>query len=163
MKFLEKDLEQIIFETPGRYLADRGFCYVSPIRKRQLRIGNYGILDMISVNRISEYGNFLEISIFELKKEVINIQTFLQATRYLRGIQRYMESRGNENHSYKIVLAGSVVSDEVVYIPELFQNDTLCTYGRVHSLEIYTYDYAFDGIRFTEHTGYRLKDEGFKV
>jgi hypothetical protein len=54
MNFLEKNLEDIIFETHENKLRDRGL-EISGKKLRQLRIGNYGIADMITYTRIKKY------------------------------------------------------------------------------------------------------------
>ena len=50
MKFLEKDLEDIIFEAPREELAKRGL-HIEGKMYRQLRIGNYGIADLVTIQR----------------------------------------------------------------------------------------------------------------
>ena len=50
MKFLEKDLEQIIFESGRDSLRERGLS-ISGKLLRQLRIGNYGIADLVEFVR----------------------------------------------------------------------------------------------------------------
>ena len=64
MKFLEKDLEQIIYESSNKLLREKGLN-IRGKKYRQLRIGNYGIADIISVRR---YEDCLYINIYELKK-----------------------------------------------------------------------------------------------
>ena len=45
MTFLEKDLEQIIFETPKEKLQEKGLVIKGKLL-RQIKIGNYGIADL---------------------------------------------------------------------------------------------------------------------
>ena len=47
MSFLEKDLEDIIFETDNDLLFEHGL-FIDGQKKRQVRIGNYGIADLIT-------------------------------------------------------------------------------------------------------------------
>ena len=54
MKFLEKDLEEIIFETSNKELNERGL-FVYGKKYRQLRIGNYGVADLVVVDRTPNY------------------------------------------------------------------------------------------------------------
>ena len=50
MKFFEKDLEEIIYLSDKDKLSDRGL-YLNGKLKRQLRIGNYGVADLIEYKR----------------------------------------------------------------------------------------------------------------
>lgn len=50
MNFLEKNLEDIIYETNNKYLRERGL-FINGIKKRQLRIGNYGIADIVTFKK----------------------------------------------------------------------------------------------------------------
>ena len=52
MNFLEKDLEEIIYNTDKEMLTERGLPY-HPFEtfKRQLKIGNYGIADLVSFKK----------------------------------------------------------------------------------------------------------------
>ena len=83
MKFLEKNLEDIIFETDNEKLQERGLD-IRGKKFRQLRLSHYGIADIVTVSRI---GQSLQIDIFELKKDVITVDTLLQALRYIEGIK----------------------------------------------------------------------------
>lgn len=47
--FLEKTLEDIIFETSNDDLKERGL-WICGNKKRQVKIGNYGIADLITCN-----------------------------------------------------------------------------------------------------------------
>jgi hypothetical protein len=102
MNFLEKDLEQIIYETPVMELQDRGLD-VSGKPYRQLRIGNYGIADLVYVNKEYYINGDLQklqypvliINVLEIKKDKIGISSFLQAIKYCQGIKRYLEEYRN--------------------------------------------------------------------
>jgi len=149
MDFLEKDLEDIIFNTPNEKLFDRGLAIHSgSVKLRQVNIGNYGICDLISYKRTNEY---LQIQLFELKKNVIDINTFNQVCRYARGIQHYLKNRGVKN-VIEIILIGKQINknDSLLYFQNLFSN--VC---------IYTYEFDFDGISFISHQDYILNNPGF--
>jgi len=157
--FLEKTLEDILFETPNNYLSNRGLN-INGIKRRQLIIGKYGKLDLLTCERIKEYDR-LDLTIYELKKGIINEDTFFQAIRYARGLQRYLyKYRRNNSYKIDIVLIGNKINtnDNVSYLSELLNysddENTL-------SVKIYTYEYRFDGIYFTECNGYKLSEEGF--
>ena len=108
MKFLEKDLESIIFETDNDKLQEIGFN-IEGKKFRQLRIGNYGISDIITVSR---YGQNLHIEIIELKKDVINTDTLIQSLRYLAGIKNFLKRRKFTNNVfYTIKLCGKSINN----------------------------------------------------
>jgi hypothetical protein len=171
MEFLEKDLEEIIFNANISDLHERGL-YVDGIKKRQLRIGNYGIADMVTLER-PHYNPYLNatlkgtITIYEFKKDSINISAFLQAIRYLKGIRRYLKKRNIEdNYNYKITLVGRSIdlSSSFVYLTDLISSYDLqvrLEEESVFKLSIYTYSYDIDGLNFDEVSDYKLTHEGF--
>jgi hypothetical protein len=154
MKFLEKDLEQIIFETSEHDLDERGL-FVPGKRLRQVNIGNYGIADMITYYR-NPFDKEIVITVFELKKDLITVDAFLQAIRYCKGIREYLEHRKFNSFKYEIkynmVLVGSGIEDKsgFIYITDFSEN-----------ISFYTYSYKFDGLRFNEESGYHLIKSGF--
>jgi hypothetical protein len=171
MEFLEKDLEEIIFNAKNSDLYERGL-YMPLKKKRQFKIGNYGIADIITFERPyfhSEYKCKMKgtITIFEFKKDVINISAFLQAIRYLRGIKSYLEKRGlEENYNYKIVLIGRNLdlNSSFSYLPDLISNDieeTDLSSVSKFNLELFTYSYDLDGLKFRQEFNYKLTKEGF--
>lgn len=169
MDFLEKDLESIIWESDNEKLLDRGLSGVYGNKLfRQIKIGNYGIADLISVGRsnIFEHENsHLIITVFELKKDKIGISAFLQAIRYCKGIKQYLEKRGIFNFKLNITLIGKETDNQgdFIYLTDLFENSNsnmLC-FGFIDSIKFYNYKYGIDGLFFEEQSGYKLIDEGF--
>lgn len=159
--FLEKTLEDILFESSNDELNKRGLP-ICGIKRRQVRIGNYGVADLITCERINGYHPYrLDFTIYELKKGLINEATFFQCIRYARGLKRYLENHRNI-YPYKIdiVLIGNKIdtNDCVSYLPELFK---FCDCIEPLSVKIFTYKYKFDGISFNNISGYKLKNEGF--
>ena len=160
MEFFEKDLEQIIFDANKDELSERGLYLEGGKLFRQLRIGNYGIADLVHAyfeyDQISpdEYRRtILHINVIELKKDKIGISAFLQAVNYLKGIKRYFYNRKyHMNVEYNITLIGKSIdeSGSFCFLPDVMDN-----------LELYIYRYDFDGIYFDEKSGYGLKNEGF--
>lgn len=87
MDFLEKDLEDIIYDSlinDYDCLIERGFhnsfeySYEEQNLRgfRQLKIGNYGIADIVTVSKLYDMQNgkllpYLNIDIYELKKDEI--------------------------------------------------------------------------------------------
>lgn len=134
MDFLEKDLEQVIYEAPDDFIFDN--FEVKGKRYRQQKIGVYGISDLIFVNKVYsldiDYINKkskildvgLEISILELKKDEVNINTFVQAVRYAKGIQKFFMEREFHKFYIRILLCGKTVDlkSGFVFISDLFDN-----------------------------------------
>lgn len=84
MKFIEKNLEDIIFQSNRLELSKRGLNLRGKIF-RQVRIGNYGTADLVTIKKPnfyskSEWNNpyhderFL-VTIYELKQEKIGIKS----------------------------------------------------------------------------------------
>lgn len=170
MKFLEKDLEQIIFETDNAILKSKGL-YLNGKPFRQLRIGNYGIADLVYFKRPRKYPNIDIfrgcITIVELKQNKVNVSAFFQAVRYAKGIARYLEKRGISVEKYidfKIVLIGSEIdlNSDVVYLPDIFKEskyDRFDFHESQTSVELYTYSMNINGLSFKEYFNYSLKNE----
>lgn len=161
MNFLEKDLETIIFETDNDLLRERGLC-INGRKKRQVSIGNYGIADLITLTRpeiIIPHNcydpDYVEITVFELKKDLIDYKTFNQALAYMHGIMRFINKRPLWTTNYKVTmcLIGKTIdtSSNFAYLSNAF----------VDKVFLYTYDYKIDGIHFTSHADYKLQNEGF--
>lgn len=168
MTFLEKDLEEILFTSDRNFLKERGL-HLPSILSRQVRIGNYGVADMVGYTR--ENGNFNSekhricyrpmVSIFELKQNKISVSTFLQAIRYAKGVKRYLSQRNYKLHNdliIQVVLIGRQIDNfsSFVYLPDIINSDSF-------DLKFYTYDYHVDGIKFESHNYYSLTQEGFKL
>ncbi len=151
MDFLERDLEQIIFETENKYLNERGLGIYGK-KFRQINIGNYGRLDIATIHWEC---NNIKITVYELKKGVIDMNTLAQALSYCKGISRYISKRGifnGINIEYDIVLIGNDIAYNkgFSYIQDFFEN-----------ISLVTYDYKYDGIFFNNEYDYKLKNEGF--
>jgi len=171
MKFLEKDLEKIIVESNKKLIRDRGL-YMSGTVYNQVRIGEYGIADVITIERpIIINGDVVQngcITVFELKQDKIGISAFLQALGYLKGIVRYAECvKGNDlnNFDFKITLIGKEVdkNSTFIYLPdfmaEVDYDHRYCDH--MLTLDCYEYLYELEGIRFNKIEGFRKINEGF--
>lgn len=165
MDFLEKDLEEILKTTPTDKLAEAGlsFFYKSKILT-QVKIGNYGVADMITYKRIE---NCIFIYIVELKKDTIGISAFLQAIRYARGLQRYFSTRGYEEFDGLFLEKRDTyfVSINIVLIGrKLDTGGSFCYYLpsiMPYQFKFYSYDYNFDGLKFKSENNWKLTEEGF--
>ena len=164
MNFLEKDLEDIVFNTDTDLLQKRGLD-IHGKRYRQLRIGNYGIADIVTVKKVSQpvfrngellfMDRTLKIEVYELKQNEISINTFMQAIRYCAGINDYISRFRNKifEIDFSICLIGrSLTGGDFCYTPDF-----------LHNLRMFTYDYDFDGIVFNQEDGYYLDNNGFKI
>lgn len=155
MVFLEKNLEDIIFETKNSLLQERGLR-ICGRKLRQVRIGNYGICDLITVDYsfIKGFGDECYITVYELKKDKIDAQTFFQSINYYKGVVDYANKRYPYiDFNFKIVLVGKTIdmANSFCYLPQLFDN-----------IEFVTYSYEFDGIKFNDdHENYSLINKGF--
>lgn len=163
MKFLERDLEDIIFEMGREKLQEKGIWSCGKMY-RQLRIGEYGISDLVLIERPrydAFFGNMLKgtITVMELKKDKLNVDSFMQAVRYVKGIKDYLYCRYGDqaeyDFNYRIVLIGRsiCVNSAIMFLPDIFNFDV----GEKNSLsesgvsvDIYTYNYTSEGIFFKE-------------
>lgn len=179
MKFLESNLEDIIYDQLSTQdgcekLRSRGLWLWKPlVFKRQLRIGNYGITDLVTLSRWQTHPDDLGkglITIYELKKDEINLGALLQSFRYLKGIKQWIDefkAYSSSDFVFKIVLIGSDVDTENdwVYLFEVFDNISCHEECGVRlQLDVVTYSYELDGILFKQEalSNYKLTDGGFK-
>lgn len=155
MKFLEKDLEDVIFSADKEMLAQRGLEIEGKLL-RQIRLGNYGVCDLLEIIKPSylphsKYHTPFIVTIYELKKEQISMSSFLQCIRYGKAIQSYFEKRGFEVNIYFNLIGKTIdLNSDLIYLVDFMDN-----------LYFYTYEYEFDGIRFKNHNNYTLSNEGF--
>tara|TARA_R110000803_G_C11936685_1_gene316054 strand:+ start:204 stop:668 length:465 start_codon:yes stop_codon:yes gene_type:complete len=154
MKFLEKDLEDIIFNAPNSELGNRGLP-ITGLKIRQIRLGNYGISDLITINKKIKrkkgviIGHCIDIIVYELKKDEVNKDTLSQLLRYMKGVHRYMKAFKSVEYTLQGVMIGKSTHDDIIYLSD------------VSEFEIFNYDYDYNGISFEEVNNYSLKHEGF--
>jgi hypothetical protein len=169
MKFLENDLEEIIYTSGRDVLEERGLPIYGKL-KRQLKIGNYGIADLVEYSRPFHYetpqGRAYHqgrIRIYELKKEQIGISAFLQSLNYLKGVSDYLNFRGlRQNYIIDVVLIGKNIdkTGSFCFIPELLSIHS--STEELGDICFFTYKYEIDGLRFTDESGgYYLNNRGF--
>lgn len=169
-KFYECDLEEIIYTADREELEERGLNISSDAKLlRQVRIGNYGVADLIKVEKIYAVDNepYLNITVIELKEDKVGISAFLQAVGYVKGIHSYL-TRVRDFYSYKvgIWLIGSSIdtSGSFCYLSDMIKCNydfTALNDGEIDFYDTYIYDYKIDGILFVNKYGYKLTDEGF--
>lgn len=163
MKFLEKDLEDIIWKSSNEKLEEKGLSVLG-VKKRQLRIGNYGIADIVTFERISGDGYerpYLDITVYELKKEKAGISAFLQAARYCKGISSYLEiHKPKMFFRLNIVLCAKEIdtSSDYIFLTDLIMSDF---FGHINLVSNYSFEYGIDGIIFKQEKNYNLTAKGF--
>lgn len=154
MNFLEKDLEDIIYENANTesgkdFLANRGL-ELRGHTFRQVNLGEYGIADLINISTDgckAKNSRILIINIIELKNGVIDGKTLAQAMRYYKAIydlKAYAETYAKNNKTswfnicIHITLIGKSVTDEIRWILPII-------FGYV---DVYTYSYKINGLQF---------------
>lgn len=168
MNFLEKDLENIIWESDNERLQEKNLPIYGK-KYRQLKIGSYGILDLLTVKKRYWYSvdddlyiPYLDITVYELKKEKVGVSTFLQAVRYVKGIKSYLEEKHCMEAKYNIVLCAKEVD---IHSSFIFLVDLIMPMKEpnnlLNSISAFSFDYTLDGIVFKKHEGYDLINKGF--
>lgn len=173
MNFLEKDLEEIIFNADKKMLEERGLQLQGKLL-RQKRIGNYGLADLIEITKPFYHPIYEQkikglINVIELKKERVSVSSFFQALSYVKGIQSFLEKHKPdfENHfNYKITLIGRTLDCEssLAYMPEFCHTDFYEDFVGMENklnVQIFTYKFDINGLSFNEEYGYALTNEGF--
>ena len=152
MIFFDKSIKGLIQETETDVLNNKGLGI--PLGKRflDLRIGNYGIADMIVATRIQ---GGLGIVILLFKDYEIGIKDFINALEIRRGIERFYQKRGcklNYTIKIKIKLVGGDLekSGGFRYLPNLFPG-----------IENIVYSLGVEGLSFKSLENCILTDEGF--
>ena len=159
MKFLEKDLEDIICEAlkdpkSKSLLVKRGLRFLAyPLRhKRQLRIGHYGISDVIVLHRHPHDKYYIHVNVIELKKDVVDSVAVAQCAKYISGVSRYLDQRG-----IKYTVSGTVIGSHIDR-----GSNFVHLMANVSQISVFTYSYGLEGIEFKEEEfDYHLIDEGF--
>jgi hypothetical protein len=166
MKFLEKNLEDIIWEASNEKLQERGLN-ISGKKFRQLRIGNYGVADLVTIERKYFEGKksipYLDITVYELKKEKAGISAFLQAIRYCQGIKSYLIKHKQDIYfNLNIVLCAEKIDtdSDYIYISELVHNNDI-SFATLKSIRNYSFKINIDGIYFIEEKNHNLINKGF--
>lgn len=155
MKFLEKNLEDIIYESDNERLNQRGLP-IKGAKLRQVKLGGYGVADLITIEREpvcsnnKYYGHNIHITIYELKQIEIGYSALGQCCRYQQAITEIIEKYkpiGYKIYNYTIdmVLIGYQITKG---------NDFCYVANNDHFLRVYLYDYGLDGITFELSTGW---------
>lgn len=151
MHFLEKDLEDIIYNSSltedGRALLKERGLDIQGKLFRQVNLGGYGRIDLLEY-KFTDYpfdrGLTPEIVIYELKRNRIDEVALMQALKYEKGIKRYLwefvpSSKKKKDVNIFIVLIGEKFS---------VGNNFPFLYNKLHNVNAYTFSYDIDGLRF---------------
>lgn len=163
MRFIEQDLEEIIFNADPSLLEERGLYMHHTKLFRQLKIGNYGIADLVGFDKClrcpqtNEIVRDNSITIYELKKDAINLDALMQGLKYLKGIQSYLDKRGCDYIIHLVLIGQNIdLTTNISFIPDTFKT---CN----GDIDFFTYSYELDGLFFKQISGYKLINEGFNL
>lgn len=169
MNFLEKDLENIIWESDNEKLRAKNLK-INGKKYRQLKIGNYGILDLLTVNKRyyycynhEGYVPYLDITVFELKKEKVGVSAFLQALNYVKGIKTYLDQKKPYlEYKLHITLCAKEVdtNSSFIYLVDIIEESDNPN-QLLNSISAYNFEYSIDGIFFNRKDGFNMVNKGF--
>lgn len=131
MNILEKEVEDLLFycltELSFDDAYERGIPQdINMIYERQVNLGEYGIADIIGYD-IDYEKKYCFVNVFELKKDKIGVDAFLQAVGYVRSLQLLFKEF---KFCYNIILVGK----------ELDMNSTMCFLSTLfENVQFYTY------------------------
>lgn len=155
MEFLEKDLEEIIYNASNDKLEEKGL-YLNGKKIKQLPLKS-GRADILVCSKYSSYhtgfkNSYIHFDILELKKGKIGISAFLQAIRYADNLKVYLDdNKPNLKYNISITLIGSKIDDSgsFCYLSNLMEYDPLFEpQNNLIGLRFYTYKIGIDGIEF---------------
>ena len=153
MNFLEKNLEDIIYENSqteeGRkMLRERGLDIQGKLF-RQVEIGGFGRIDLLEIRFFRCKDRLLRplFIVYELKRNSLNRDTLIQACRYLCGLKSHIANYcfASEKRGYPMVVSvviGESVDDSNGF-PFLFKS--------LRDVYAMTFSYDIDGIKFSDY------------
>lgn len=147
MRFLEKNLEDIIHENP--YACKKAgldiISYLFPDagRFRQLNLSPYGIADLVNIRYCNTENTFF-IQVIELKKEKIDLAAYAQAKRYQTALKSVVEKANDRCFiDTKIEFTSILIGRTLDYA-----NDFVFVINSDPTCQVYTYSYGVNGISF---------------
>jgi hypothetical protein len=161
MNILEKEIEDVLFETltSNHSLLQQRGLFMPPTAEyaRQIDLGTYGKPDIVgfTIHPKEEGYRRIDVIIYELKKEDVNVGTLMQACRYKKGIEEYLDHRGVKDaylHT-RVCLIGKTIEkrSDWVYILPFLENVSVYTY----SIDL------IKGIRFTSSSNFSQVEPKF--
>lgn len=130
---LEADIEHMIFNNKD-HIHERGFVEFLDVSERQFRLPSGKIIDIVTYRENEEVFHF---KIIELKRGIINIQTFEQAINYCHEFLIPEASKKVKEIQYEIILCGSEIDptlENVIYLG--------C------NVQAYLYEFNYNGLSF---------------
>jgi len=156
MDFLEKDLEDILFDNNPEDICMRGLrCFKYDYMQRQVDLKQYGIADLITLEK---NGKHLHFTVYELKNKVLNPAAFWQTIRYIRGIQHALSKCNFKNRTisvYGVMIGRSIdLNTDLCFLPSI-----------VSVIDMYTYQYNLYGMTFQKvnNTYTKTNFDGIKL
>lgn len=167
MNIQEKELEDVISEmiltSHCKLPTKMNYDYIL----RQFNLNGYGVPDIIgySINEIinteDERIIIIDVGLFELKRDKIDINTYTQSYRYAKGIFNYLSFISKKFNKYTDILIndfnifniGKTIDKAhecLCYLPDII--------GNYH---IYTYKFTMNGFGLENESGYSLIDNKF--
>lgn len=157
MKFLEKNLEDLIYENANteegqKLLEERGLD-LRGRTYRQVSMGKYGIADLINIFASTERiqkgfsVHHLIVDIIELKKDIVNVDTLLQAVGYKKAVDEYLDgycAKAWDDYEVRVTLIGQKLETSSNFVFLLNELDWV---------KVYTYSYSIKGLMFTDESG----------
>jgi hypothetical protein len=164
MAFSEKDIETLIYRelSERNYDSDIWESLINEHRhegilwvKRQVNMGAYGIADIVFASRIpSGIGHsrdLLHVEVVELKKNLVDIRTLIQAERYRRCVYRFIQKK-HPRMIFKVssTLIGSGLNTSSDW---LYLTDTM------PDTRVFTFRHYVDGISLESHEDFASPKE----
>lgn len=161
MKFLERDLEDILYNytaacnqsgfiTPPYDFVGAGKMF------RQVNLGGYGVADLVEVVIVRDDAGrrHLFINIIECKQNQIDIFAYMQVKRYKAAFLELLADINLSNTSVHVhtVLVGKSIEEDSDFV-FLLNDDRFCT--------VFRYAYSHDGIKFTLEPNIWFRPEGY--
>jgi len=150
----ERDLEDMIYNSDPDELESAGLPRWDNLL-RQVNLGSYGIADLIDFKVVSrDYSYDVYVTIIELKKEKLSMDTIDQCLRYFKGLETFFPF-GLEKEVDKPIMLKKV---DIVLIGNsvcLKSNFTyLLDFLYFNGVSAYTINLDFNGITFNRKFGY---------
>lgn len=152
MDILEKELEDMLFkviedqdfeslETRGLHLDPQMHYY------RQVNLAKGGIADIVGIRKIDTPSLLtVFVTVIELKRHNVNIDTFVQANNYLNYIEQMIRDYIPSAPEYKEL---NIVSNIVLIGDSVHQNILALSYTFASKITAYEYSMCLiDGISF---------------
>lgn len=142
MNFLEKDLEDIIWECcnskDGYDLLEDRNLYFHPRSYRQFKLGGYGIVDIMNVTYDSHL-DMISIQLVELKKESLKVSHLIQICRYVSGLRSMIDGVDTKKLLYNTRVYG------VLIVPKVDTNsDLIFLSNLLEDIRIYSYKFSLE-------------------